>query len=551
MKRVKLSGMNDYLALVVRRRWWVVASFVALAAAASLLAMLFPQVYRSETMILIQPRDVPTDFVKDLLAGSTDERLNSIEQTILSRTNLLKILSEFEDRMPAYRGLNDDRKVDKLKKQIVIGLPAEFLSATRKGQLLSPTTLIISYKDQSPDLAQKVTAKLASFFIEQDAKAREDQVYGTTEFLSNELKKVAEELKLSEDQLRTIREKFRDELPTELETNLRTLDRLQLEKNSNLEALDRDVSLQMILERQISETPPMLARESNARPGFTGAAPVNPLVAQYRQKEQELKDLLVKATPKYPDVQQLKDELAQLKKDIPPEELAASEPAQPGQADQVLVPNPVYQNLTAQQRQLSTEIEIRNKEKKSNETEMARYTKLVQNTPGVEQEIEAVIRTNADLNKQHDELKSKLDQARLAESLESHQKGSQFVLLDPANYPLDPITPARGTLVLAGCGISLAAAILIAWVVELMNQRVWTHRELERLLGHPVLIEIPSLVAASDIVRARRKKLVYGLVFVVSAGAYMGGLYYLYLKQSALLRLLDPIIQKIAERFTA
>jgi succinoglycan biosynthesis transport protein ExoP len=547
MKRAKLRGINDYLAMVVRRRWWVAAAFFVFAGAASLVATLFPSVYRSETMILIQPRDVSTDFVKDLLAGSTDERLRSIEQTILSRTNLLKILSEFESRMPAYRGLNDDRKVDKLKRQILIDFPSQRLN----GERLPTTNLTISYKDQNPDLAQQVTNKLGSLFIGQDSKAREDQVYGTTEFLSNELKKVAEELKQSEDQLRTIREKFRNELPSELETNLRTLDRLQLQKTSNMEALDRHLSLQMILERQISETPPMLVRESNARRGLTGAAPVNPKVTQYRQKEQELKDLMVKATPKYPDVQQLKDELAQLKKDIPPEELAASEPAQLSQADQVAVPNPVYQSLTAQKRQLETEIDIREKEKKSIEAEMARYTKLVQDTPGVEQEIGAIIRTNAGLTKQNEDLKNKLDQARLGESLESHQKGSQFVLIDPANYPLDPITPPRRTLVLEGWGISLVAAILVVWVVELMNQRVWTHRELERLLGAPVLIEIPSLVLASDIVRARRKKLVYGMVFVVSAGAYMGGLYYLYLKQSALLRLLDPIIQKVVERITA
>ena len=104
MKRLRLHGLHDYLALLVRRRWWVAGSFVAFSALAVLFSMLFPKVFLSETMILIQPRDVPTEFVTDLIAGSTDERLSSIEQTVLSRTNLLRIFDEFGDRMHGISG---------------------------------------------------------------------------------------------------------------------------------------------------------------------------------------------------------------------------------------------------------------------------------------------------------------------------------------------------------------------------------------------------------------------------------------------------------------
>ena len=174
MQRMRLRGLHDYLALVVRRRWWVAISFLAFSALAVLFSMLFPKVFLSETMILIQPRDVPSDFVKDLIAGSTDERLSSIEQTILSRTNLLKILNEFGDRMPGYRGLNDDRKVIKLKKRIKI----DFYSERRNGVYLPTTSFRISYRDQNPELAQKITDRLTLLFIEQDSRAREDQVFG-------------------------------------------------------------------------------------------------------------------------------------------------------------------------------------------------------------------------------------------------------------------------------------------------------------------------------------------------------------------------------------
>src|SRR2546426_4243348 len=118
--RVGLDGTKDVLELVVRRKWWVVLPFVALSCAAGVLTYILPRTFVSETLILVRPRDVPEDFVKDLIAGTPEERLKSIEQTILSRTNLVQILREFGDKLPEFNRLNMDEKVLKLRDQIHI-----------------------------------------------------------------------------------------------------------------------------------------------------------------------------------------------------------------------------------------------------------------------------------------------------------------------------------------------------------------------------------------------------------------------------------------------
>jgi succinoglycan biosynthesis transport protein ExoP len=540
MKKSRLKNLHDYLALIVRRRWWVISTIVALCGLTALIALLMPKSYTSQTMILIQPRDVPNDFVKDLIGGNTDERLSAIEQTILSRTNLLKIVDEFGDRLPEYQGLNDERKVLKLKKRIAIEFPSE----RRRGVYLPTTNILISYRDRNQELAQKITAQLASFFIEQDNRAREGKVYGTAEFFETEVKKVADELKKSEDALTALKQRYRYEMPSEQETNLRTLDRLGLQQIGNTEALDRYVTLQMNLERQISETPPVIYPDTAGK--TVAGKPPNPQIEEYRKKEQAYKELMAKAKPSHPDARRLKAELDQLKKEIPPEDLAAAETSSDSPA--ASKPNPVYQSLTAQLAQLKTDIGIREKEKGWIAGEIAKYNQRVQSTPQVQQEMLAITRTNEVLTKQHDELKGKLEDAKLAVNAERSQKGASFTIIDRANYPMEPSPPSRLFLLLVGFGISLGAGVLAAVVVNSLNQKVWTHHELERALEAPVLVEIPAMNTPADARRALRLKLAHAFLFFLCSGVYLGGIYYLYHSRSAVLHLLDPIIEKIEER---
>src|SRR5438874_1995044 len=120
MKRLNFNSPQDYLALLVRRKWWVLVPFVTLTCAITLLTYILPKTYVSETLTLIRPRDVPNDFVRNLIAGTDEQRLGAIEQTVLSRTNLIQVIHEFEDQMRDFQVLDVEQKVAKLRSQITI-----------------------------------------------------------------------------------------------------------------------------------------------------------------------------------------------------------------------------------------------------------------------------------------------------------------------------------------------------------------------------------------------------------------------------------------------
>src|SRR5437016_1856986 len=108
MKRLNFTSAQDLVALLIRRRWWVIWPFLALSSAVAVFTYILPRMYVSDTLILIRPRDVPNDFVRDLIAGTTEQRLSAIEQRVLSRTNLIQILREFEAQLPDYQRFNMD-----------------------------------------------------------------------------------------------------------------------------------------------------------------------------------------------------------------------------------------------------------------------------------------------------------------------------------------------------------------------------------------------------------------------------------------------------------
>jgi len=45
-------------------------------------------------------------------------------------------------------------------------------------------------------------------FVEQESRARESEIFGTTQFLTLELDKVAEQLRQSESKIKSLKERF-------------------------------------------------------------------------------------------------------------------------------------------------------------------------------------------------------------------------------------------------------------------------------------------------------------------------------------------------------
>ena len=108
----------------------------------------------------------------------------------------------------------------------------------------------ISFQGKYPEKVMKVANALATYFIDQNLKVREAQAVGTSSFLENELDVKKKELEQLEENLKQYRLKYMGELPEQLETNLRILDRIQNQINKKQEAVASIRNNMVILNNQ-------------------------------------------------------------------------------------------------------------------------------------------------------------------------------------------------------------------------------------------------------------------------------------------------------------
>jgi uncharacterized protein involved in exopolysaccharide biosynthesis len=257
---------------------------------------------------LVEAQKVPETLVRTTVTTPIEDRLQAISQQILSRTRLQGVIEKFnlyQSNAPHSEGwiatwwerLRSGRPaesssapvtldhVERLRRNIDIQVP--------KGRSLG-STISIAFIGDDPRTVMDVTNELASLFIEENLRVREAQAEGTTEFLENELQQMKVRLEGHEETLRSFRERSMGELPEQLETNLRTLDRLQIERQMLENSLKNAEDRYADLNRQLTGDAP-----GGGGSPSTGAGRLQALRTR-------LANLRTEYTEEYPDIVSLK-----------------------------------------------------------------------------------------------------------------------------------------------------------------------------------------------------------------------------------------------------
>jgi polysaccharide biosynthesis transport protein len=515
---------QDYWAMAVRRRWWLMAplffcGFVAFGA-----AHFWPEKYRSEALILVEQQKVPESYVMPNVVTDLQDRLQSMTQQILSRTRLQKLVEQFNLYPDLQKRMNNDEIVDKMRADIRI----ELVQAPRRQDEL--TAFRISFLYNSARVAQQITNELTSLFIDENLQARGQQSVGTTSFLENQLEQARQDLEQQEQRLREFKIRFIGELPQQEQSMLQMLGGLQSQLESNSSAIERAEQERIYLESMRSEYQTLQDAAASAD-GNPTSSPIAVADATIRDLRKQLTDLQSKYTTRYPDVDKLRDQIAdweQYRKQ------AESKTESTSSKDSLAntVPTPRSLPLAEVESRLKVnQVEIDDYQESAKKL-LGRIEALegrLNMTPLREQQLSEVTRNYENSRQNYQSLLQKKMQSELATNLEKRQQGEQFRIIDPPNLPLKPSEPNRLEIIAIGWVLGLCIGLVLTAMKELTDEAIHNERALVESVPIPVLVHVPVLNSRRERVRTQLKRLTEATatVFLLAVSVAMGVYTYL------------------------
>lgn len=508
--------LSEYWHMILRRKWQVVAAFCACVIGAGVLCVVLPESYRSQTLILVEGQKIPENYVKAIIGPTIEERLNTLQQQVMSRTVLMKMIEEFGLYPDVVRTNGVDSVVERLRRDVRV-------TTGMRSQRGGIDTFTISFAHENPITAMNVTAKLASHFIEENLKVREQLVEGASEFLEQELALAKDRLEAQERALSHYKTKYMGELPEQVQANISALDRLQAQHSAATEALQKSTDRLTLIEKMIKEyeSPGMSAPGTVQGPG--GAVVVDPQVLRLSELEKNLATLSAEYKDTYPDVVALKQEIRELKAQLKVKREKVEdkdESKRTSDSSKEMKPVDLYlRELVRQRDEARLEITSLRERLARTRTEMKEYEARVEKAPTREQELEILVRDYNNLKENYRTLLDKKLNARLAENLEKRQKGEQFRIVDPANLPQKPETPDRFKIMLIGivlgCGLGVGSVVALESFKPVFRRS----EDVESLLQFRVLASIPNF---GDILGRKQQLLLETGASPVSAKSLKG-----------------------------
>ena len=218
----------------LRRPWLVVVPFVLSVVAAVAASFLLPPRYRSSTLILVAPEQMPANFVPQMSTERVARRLQTLRQEVQSRTRLETVAREFDP----YGLLGKKPLIDTIERM------RDAITVSVKGN----DAFTIEFEHQDPKMAMLVADRLTTLFMEEVVGSRERQVSTAYEFIEKQLQDARQQLEEKEEALRQYKEQHMGQLPEQVQANLSTLQRLQLEQQTVADSLRKATDAQLLLE---------------------------------------------------------------------------------------------------------------------------------------------------------------------------------------------------------------------------------------------------------------------------------------------------------------
>jgi capsular exopolysaccharide synthesis family protein len=467
-RQIAIASSNDRFTLMdlwrilVKQRFFILAVTVLSVTGAAVYSFRTKPIYESHARIEINPNNMP----RVGLQGLGEESDRTSESGSILQTEILVLQSD-SVMLQTAQSLNLLSNItgDKSKGGAAAGgelTPWQRLAliATIKGGLrvkLVPGTHMVDirYRNQDPKLATEVVNKLVDTYIDEDLRSKFDRTMHVSVWLQKQLEDLKQDASDAQRRLADFQREH-NIVGTDENSNLTMQNLTQI--SADMEGAEADRILKEARMREFESQDADLVSLMGDNPDVTA------LRAQLRDLELQRAQLSLKYGDRHPKIQELDSQIAKTRASINKEVALAR-----------VQMRDEYQGALHLEQMMRKRLDAQKEEAYKLNEDVAQY---------------AILRHEAELNRDlYDALQMRLKEASVTAGLAA----TNITVVDRAQIPIYAVAPQKTMSLLAGLIGGFLGGILLAFIIESIDDRVQTSEEAESVAMLASLATIPHI----------------------------------------------------------
>ena len=507
---------GEYLKILRRRKWLIILPIIAVTAAVSWVVYRLPDVYQSDTLIVVKPSTLPNTVVPTITEDSLTRQLTSIAQVVTSRSSLEPLVTKYElySRERA-RGEPMEAIINMMRSDINVGVN------TSRNDITNGFN--ISYRGRDPRVTKEVTAELASKYIDEQTKNTVNSTASARQFIDQQVLQTKQELDAIDKQRLEYMQTNAKNLPSAAAalvsqlTGLREQQKALMSEVGRLQDRRSSLSTQLTLVKKQSEQIRDDLAENTTDPKTTLAWAE--LTKRKADLQAELQQLLTVYKEKHPDVLSKQAQIEGITTEMDKMIAEWKEKIKQKQEKLANRPDLSVAGIGEEIKLVQGEIARQQKLLADNEVAISEILVRINNVPGTEVGLGAIERDYQTKKTAYDQLLVQQQKIALGAEATAQQQGEGIEVIDPANLPSQPVAPKRLLLSGVGLAVGLGLGLFLTAIFEVPRLlTIQTTEDARHYTGLPVLVSLPELLTpqeARSIPRRRRLLLAAGMVATI------------------------------------
>lgn len=502
--------IKEYFRAFFRRKGLVLFGFMIVTPMVFPIIFGLPDMYRSQTTILIR------DKMNIQVMGSAEfaipirERVKTLRTEILSWNSITRSMDAVGLSDTAKTPLEMERLVNEIKSNVTFSTSG----STRYTDIIN-----ISFKHRDPMVTQHFLNVLTTNYIETSLKDQRVELVSAVNFIKEQIAVYEEKLKESDASVIQFKKDHMFEISGGKRTSANTILELEMRKtdlNFQLEGLRNEKN---ILDQQINEM------EERIEKVVTPDDPVlDELQGRRRRLVEQLQNLELVYTELHPDVIEVKRRIEAAERQMEERKSLIKE-------EKVVIENKGAQDLQHKLSRIELKIAALESKKRGIERDLRDTRETLDKLPSINEKYAYLLNENEATKSVFHRLKQKLEAIRMTQHIETTEQGVKFEVLEPARLPLKPFSPNRWRLLMMGLLAGIAAGGGLAFLVELTDHSYRGTEDARSNMDLPLVGVIPTIITARERRRKRIKNFLFGcltIIYLVGLGLVSAYVYKYY-----------------------